>query len=445
MKLKIEKLIYEGYGLGRTKDKPVFVSKSVPGDELDIEIIKDNKSFSVGKINSIVSSSPKRIEPKCKHFNECGGCDHQNISYPDQLKFKDEIFKEVLRRQRVILNDSEESRDPSARPQDDIEIMKMIAGSNHPFFYRNSIRFFIKKINNKIEFCRHHYITNDLIPIQECYLQSETANNILKDLRALFNEKEEIGSLYQIKIRQGKMTDSFMVEMITNSEDLALRNEIISILKNIGGIRSIYHTVTPTGSLQNAKRYLIFGSPIILEKVDRYTFQISPESFFQTNSLGIKTLYDIIKEFAKVEMGESVLDLYCGTGSIGIFLSTFAKKVLGVDSVKSAVRDATDNARINKVSNCKFICDDVSLFLSSSVLKFDLVIVDPPRAGLKKEVVEQISKIDFKRLIYVSCNPATFARDIKLFEERGVKLQKVQPVDMFPQTYHIECVGELNK
>ena len=285
MKLKIEKLIYEGYGLGRTKDKPVFVSKSVPGDELEVKILKDNKSFQVGSIKKVISPSPKRIEPKCKHFDECGGCDHQNINYPDQLKLKDEIFKEVLSRAKI--NITSES---------------IIPGSNHPFFYRNSIRFFIKKINDKIEFCRHHYITNDLIPIQECFLQSETANKVLTDLKTLLSEKDEIGSLYQIKIRQGKMTGDFMVELITNSEELANKDEILSPLKSIDGIKSIYHTVTPAGSLRNARRHLVFGSAIIFEKVGKYTFQISPESFFQTNSLGIKTLYDVIKDFAKVDI-----------------------------------------------------------------------------------------------------------------------------------------------
>ncbi len=428
MKLKIEKIIFEGYGLGRTKDKPVFVSKSVPGDELEIEVLKENKSFMVGKIKSIISSSPKRIEPKCKHFNDCGGCDHQNIDYPDQLKFKDEIFKEVLSRAKI-----------------DVTPDPIIQGSSHPFFYRNSIRFFIKKFDDNIEFYRHHFLTNDLMPIKECFLQSETSNDILKNLKTLLNKNDEIGSLYQIKIREGKNMGEIMVELITNSEELILKDEIISILKTLEGIKSIYHTVSPAGSLKNARRHLIFGSPIIYEKVGKYTFQISPESFFQTNSLGIKTLYDTIKNFAKVEMGESVLDLYCGTGSIGIYLSTLAKKVLGVESVKSATRDAIDNARINKVNNCKFICDDVFRFLGSSVHKYDVVIIDPPRAGLKKEVIETISKINFKRLIYVSCNPATFARDIKLFESSKVMLRKVQPIDMFPQTHHIECVGELVK
>ena len=428
MKLKIEKLIYEGYGLGRTDSKPVFVSKSVPGDVLEVNILKDNKSYQIGIINKILSPSPKRIDAKCVHFDDCGGCDHQNINYPNQLKFKDDIFKEVLSRAKI-----------------DIVPETIIPGSNHPFFYRNSIRFFVKKINDKIEFCRHHYITNNLISIEQCLLQSETSNRIMQELKKLFNKSNEIASLYQIKIRQGKMTADFMVELITNDEELILKNDILSTLKNIKGIKSIYHTVTPAGSLRNAKRHLIFGPPIIFEKVGKYTFQISPESFFQTNSLGIKTLYDTIKDFAKIEIGDRVLDLYCGTGSIGIYLSTLAKSVLGVDSVQTAIRDATDNVRMNKTNNCKFVCNNVSSFLSSSVSGYDVVVVDPPRAGLKKDVVDLISRINFKKLIYVSCNPATFARDIGLFEDRGVKLKKVQPIDMFPQTHHIELVASLTK
>jgi 23S rRNA (uracil1939-C5)-methyltransferase len=431
MQLEIEKLIYGGYGLGHFDGKPVFVRKSVPKDKLKVKSCKVKKGYSEALIEDIIEPSPMRIDPPCPHFNKCGGCDHQNISYENQLKSKDEIFKEVLSRAKI-----------------DIVPETIIPGSNHPFFYRNSIRFFFMlKSDGSIAFARHKFDDpGKLIEIDSCLLQSETSNKILKLLKKHINDCiQHKSGLWQIKIREGKYTGEFMVEIITSEDVPEGREGIVKVLKNIPGVKSIYHTVAPSKSLINLHRNLIFGSPIIFEKIEHFTFQISPESFFQTNSLGVKTLYDVVKSMADIKIGESVLDLYCGTGSIGIYLSTLAKNVVGVESVTEAVRDANDNAKLNKIPNIKFICYDVLRFLSSSVLKSDTIIVDPPRAGLSSEIIDKLSTINCKRIIYVSCNPSTFARDIKLFENGGIKLIKVQPIDMFPQTYHMELVAKLTK
>lgn len=442
MKIKIEKLIFGGAGLGCLDDgkpfdnahgKPVFVKKTVPGDEIDIKITKDKKSYSEAVINKIIVPSPKRIIPQCKYFDRCGGCDHQNISYIDQLKFKQEIFEEVLKRAGV-----------------QIKSESIIAGSDASLYYRNSIRFFfLHKENGDIAFARKDYQNfNQLIEIDACLLQSETTNQILLDLKKRINKNvKDKKSFWQLKIRQGKMTSEFMVEIITTFEELPNKEGIVKTLKNIKGIKSIYHTIAPGKSLVKLRRHLIYGSGIIFEKVGPYKFQISPESFFQTNSLGIKTLYDQIKKYADIKVGDSVLDLYCGTGTIGIYLSTLAKEVVGVESVPEAIRDACDNAKINKINNIKSICNDVSKLNNLAIQQFSnpIIILDPPRAGLDKNVIQKLSKLDFKRLIYVSCDPSTFARDIKLFENYGLKLTKVQPIDMFPQTHHLECIGVIHR
>ena len=439
MKIKIEKLIFGGAGIGHLEDgkpfdnthgKPVFVKKTVPGDEVDIKITKDKKSYSEALISKIISPSAERIDSPCKYFDHCGGCDHQNISYPNQLKFKQEISEEVLKRAGI-----------------QIKTEPIIAGSDFPQYYRNSIRFFFIHKDNDISFGRKDYRDfNKLIEVDNCLLQSETANQMLSDLKIFINKKiKDKKTFWQLKIRQGKFTDEFMIEIITSFEELPEKEGIVKLLKNINGVKSIYHTVAPGKSLKNLKRHLIYGSPMIFEKIGPYKFQISPESFFQTNSLGIKNLYDQIKEYADIKMGDNVLDLYCGTGSIGIYLSTLAKEVVGVESVPEAIRDACDNAKLNKIQNIKFACSDVLKYLSFPVCKFNIIIVDPPRAGLNKNVIQKLSKLDFKRLIYVSCNPSTFARDIKLFENYGLKLTKVQPIDMFPQTHHLECVGVIHR
>jgi len=429
--IKIEKLVYEGLGLARKDGKIFFVKKSVPGDELEVAITKNKKNTIEAEIVNIVKPSADRIEPLCPHFNDCGGCEHMNISYENQLKYKDEIFKEVMSRAGI-----------------ETEVLDIIPGSNASTYYRNSIRFFFDiDQDNNISFARHNINSEKgLIDIESCLLQSETANEIMAKLKIFINTNiENKASFWQLKIREGKHTHEFMIELITSSDELPDEKGIVKILTAVSPeIKSIYHTVAPGKSLKQLRRKLIFGSPIIYEKIGKYKFQISPESFFQTNSLGVETLYNTIKKFAKVEIGDEVLDLYCGTGSIGIYLSTLAKKVIGVEIVPEAIRDAKDNAKINKIQNIEFFCDDSG---NGSLKQFEnaIIIVDPPRAGLSKDLILKLKSSNFKRLIYTSCNPATFARDIKLFEENGVKLKKVQPIDMFPQTHHIECVGLLSK
>ncbi len=435
MRIKIEKLIYEGWGLGHAEDgKAIFVKKAVPGDLLEVELTKEKSKYAEAILKDIIQPSPLRIEPQCSFFNLCGGCEHQNISYSDQMTQKEELFAETLSRASIKT------------------AVLPIIQAGEPVFYRNSNRFFLElDTDNNLHYCRHNYLyKNGLVEVKNCLLESEESNNIVETLVGFINTRiENKSAFWQIKTREGKATGEFMIEIITLSENLPQKQEIIEILRKIPGIKSIYQTVAKDRSLKNLKRFLLFGSPVIYEKIGKFTFQISPDSFFQTNSLGIKTLYDKIKEFAGIKIGENVLDLYCGTGSIGIYLSTLAKKVVGIEVVQNAINDAKANAKINKIQNCEFICADATKWLKNNKdIKFDKIIVDPPRAGLDKEIISLLYKLyNFKnfQLVYVSCNPATFARDILEFERVGVKLKKVQPVDMFPQTHHIECVGVLEK
>lgn len=433
MRVYIEKLVFGGDGFGRMEDgRPIFVSKAVPGDEVEVKISEDKKNYSKGVIEKIIKSSPDRVKPPCQYFEYCGGCDQQNISYQNQLKYKDEIFQEVLHRAKV-----------KVKPE------KIIVGSNHPFYYRNSIRFFFVSDKNKnIHFARHNFSDDSkFVVVESCMLQSEIANKILATIKDFINKNVLYkSSFWQLKIREGKRTGDVMIEIITADDELPEQNGIIKVLKNIKGVRSIYHTIAPGKSLLNLKRRLIFGSPIIFEKIGGFTFQISPESFFQTNSQGIRTLYDKIKEFADVKFGDRVIDLYCGTGTIGIYLSTLAKKVVGIEIVPEAIRDAIDNAKINKIKNCEFVCSDAMKWLKQNrKIKINIIIIDPPRAGVKKELIFDICNLDFDILVYVSCDPSTFARDLKIFEDKGIAVKKIQPIDMFPQTHHIECVGLLLK
>jgi 23S rRNA (uracil1939-C5)-methyltransferase len=365
----------------------------------------------------------------------CGGCDHMNISYNNQLKYKDMVLKEVLNRADI-----------------DTKALNIIPGSIEPYHYRNNIRFFFKlnhfslNTENKVYLARQNANNQKgLVNVGSCLLQSITANKLMAELKNCINDKiENKSNFWQLKIREGKKTGDLMLEIITSSHDLPGEKEIVKTMKNIRGVKSIYHTIAPGKSLINVKRRLIFGSPVIYEKIGKFKFQISPESFFQTNSEGAESLYKIIKEFAEIEIGDEIVDLFCGTGSIGIYLSTLAKKVVGIEVVPEAIRDAKDNAKINKINNIEFICADANK-IKPIDLSNKIIIVDPPRAGLKKELIKTISDSGFKRLIYVSCNPATFVRDLKLFETNKITAEKIQPIDMFPQTHHIEVVSRLIK
>ncbi len=435
LKVRIEKLVYEGWGIGHAENgRTLLVKKAVPGDLIEVKVVKDKKTFAECAIKEIIEPSLKRVNPPCPYFGQCGGCDHQNIAYQDQLKFKNAIFAETLSRAGI-----------------DLKPEPIWPVSPEPFYYRNSIRFFFRlDRDNRLSFARQASHSNGLVPIESCLLQSETANEIMRRIKNQINENiADRAGFWQLKIRQGKKTAEFMVEIITSMETLPGERGIVAELKSLSGIKSIYHTVAPAKSLKKMRRRLIFGSPIIREKIGRFIFQISPQSFFQTNPLGAKTLYDVIKKYADLGMGDRVVDIFCGTGTIGIYLSTLAKEVIGVEIVPEAVRDARDNAKINKVHNCQFICDDSENWLSANLSALcsplSIIILDPPRAGLTKRTIDLLSKTDFKKIVYVSCNPATFARDVKTFSEQGIELQKVQPIDMFPQTHHIECVGLLQK
>ncbi len=433
MIINVDKIVFPGFGLGRDdNNRPIFVYKAVPGDKVEIDILKDKKSHLYALIKKIIKPSNLRVNAKCPHFDQCGGCQHQNISYQNQLKIKQQTFQELLKEGEIKIKTEE-----------------IVAGSNYSYYYRNSMRFFFLLEKNKdITFARPDYYKKDLVPIEQCYLQSETSNKILITLKNYINDYVLYkSSFWQIKIREGKLTGEIMIEIVTTSEDLPNKVGIVSVLKSINGVKSIYHTIAFNKSLKNIKRKLIFGSPIIYEKVGKYKFQISPQSFFQTNSYGAKTLYDQIKDYADIKVGESLLDLYCGTGTIGIYLSTMAKKVTGIDVVQKAINDARDNAKLNHIQNCQFICSDLSKITDFNIKKYDCdcIVINPPRAGLSKKLVKCISKLKFKRLIYASCNPLTFIKDVSEFKNYNINLKKVQSIDNFPQTHHIECIGLLTK
>ena len=461
VELEISDLAYGGKSVAKLDGLVVLIkggstsltTSGIPGDIVKAEIVKKKSNFAEAKILEIVKESDLRTKPVCSHFGVCGGCTWQDLKYEEQLKFKTKQVKESLKHIGGF------SDFPIQEALDADEI----------FYYRNKMEYaFAPDSNQGLILGLHPKERFDKVfDLKECFLQSENANQIVDFVRKFAKEKKLIpydfkkrsGFLRFLAIREGKNTGETMVNLVTNEGEFPFKDEFCSQLtSNFPFVKSIVRNINSklASIAVGEKEELLAGDRTITEKLGKFRFEISSNSFFQTNTRQAEGLYEIVLNMADLQGKESVLDLYCGTGTISIFLSQKAKKVTGVESVKESVKNAERNAELNNVTNCEFICGEVKKVL----VKFsavggsayggvddkeipDLVVVDPPRAGLHKHVVKGLLAMKPPKIIYVSCNPATLARDLKLLCEEYYKLEKVQPVDMFPHTYHIETVVKL--
>jgi 23S rRNA (uracil1939-C5)-methyltransferase len=478
LELNITRYASEGKGIakinrniitpaGKVKDQNndeenyvVFVRDSYPGDKIVAQLKKIKKSYAEAYTVEIISASKYRIEPRCSYFGTCGGCKQQNLDYTAQLKFKEQFVKESFEHIGKLT---------------DYEFEEIIP-SEKIFYYRNKMEFSFsdKRWLTKEEVGSDEIIDRDfalglhipriydkVLDINECFLQSETSNEILNFTRTFFKErnvsiystKTHTGYLRNLVIRQSQNADGLMVNLVTSKEDDKLMTEYASgLLQNIPQITTIINNINLKKASVAIGDYekVYHGSGFIYDKIGNYTFRISANSFFQTNTLQAEKLYKTAMEFAQLNGSEIIYDLYSGAGTIAIYASASTEKIYGFESVESALKDASENAKINKVDNVEFVKADLyKSFLpvleNKKIPKPDVIIIDPPRSGMHKNTVNDVVKISPEKIVYVSCNPATQARDIKLFTESGYKLIKIRPVDMFPHTYHIENVAFLIK
>ena len=386
MKIKIEKMDHLGRGIGYNDGKIVFVPKAVMGDILDIEIISSHKKYDVGKINKIIQSSDNRVVAKCPYYNECGGCHISNLKYFDQVSFKKDKVIDMFKR---YLN---------------IDINPRVIDSEKEFEYRNKITYQVK--NGKIGLVD---INNNFIEIDNCLLVSDRVNKLLGVLK-----NEDLSMVTKIVIRE---CNNGLILSITG--DMNIDNIVSECLEiYINGVRRY--------SLEEGYLY-----------IDNLKYRVSDKSFFQINTDNIKRLYDEVIKYGNFTGSERVIDLYCGVGSISLYVSRYVKSVLGIEIVKEAINDANYNKKINNIDNASFICSDVSKIIDDNI-DGDILIVDPPRVGLDKHTREVINNANIKKIIYVSCDPMTLVRDIQQLDK--YKLDGVSVVDMFPQTEHVECV-----
>lgn len=436
---------YEGEGIAKMDGYPVFIEGALKGEKVRVKIVKVNKNFAYGKLLEVIEKAEGRVEPKCQYFKKCGGCKLQHMNYETQLDFKWERVKDCIRKIGGLSEDLVEYP---------------IGMEENPYKYRNKVQLPIglDKGNPVLGFYAPR--SHDIIDIEECLIQEEDANKISKITRdwieefnimpafvdGKFNKK---GLLRHVMIRKGFKTGEVMVVIVATRKDLKHIDEFIRKLEfHVEGLKSIILNVNPkdTNVILTPEYYTLWGEDYIQDYISEFKFNISPLSFFQVNPMQTEVLYNKALEYAKLTGKETVFDAYCGTGSITLFLSQKAKKVYGVEIVEPAIINARENAKINNVSNTEFFVgksEEVIPRLIKEGVKADVIVVDPPRKGCDIKLLQAIGETKPERVVYVSCDPSTLARDLKILDELGYKTEKVQPVDMFPQTAHIENVAKL--
>ena len=467
LELQITDYAFEGKGIAKiTRDDSgkkyvVFANGAYPGDIVKAELKRIKKSYAESKVVEVVSPSPDRTEPRCKYFGVCGGCKQQDLKYEIQLKYKAEQVKDIFERIGGLK---------------DFEILPIVP-SEKIFYYRNKMEFsFADKrwlwhgeIEEKDEIKDQNFALGLHIPrmfdkvldINECYLQSEESTKILNFTRdffkslgtSIYSTKTHEGYLRNLVIKQSHHTNDLMVNLVTSKLDEQLfgkyAEELLKVEPKITTIVNNINEKKAQVAIGDFEQ-VFYGNGVIFDKIGQFLFRISPNSFFQTNTIQAENLYKTALDFAEFSGDEIIYDLYSGAGTISIFVSPHVNEVYAFESVEDAVKDAHTNAELNKITNVHFELADLNksflpVIEKKSIPKPDVVISDPPRAGMNPKTVDDLIKLFVKKIVYVSCNPATQARDIKLLVEAGYKLIKIRPVDMFPHTYHIENVALLIK
>ena len=432
---------HNGEGVGKIEGFTVFVDGAISDEIVEIKIIKIEKNFGIGKLLKIIKASEYREEPQCAIYNKCGGCNIQHINYMGQLAFK---------RQRVV--------DAVTRigKLDNVIIHNTI-GMDNPYRYRNKVQLPVGNNNGKIQIGFYAPRSHEIIDMVTCHIQEEVADRISKLIREwmmkfkiqAYNEELGIGSIRHIMIRKAFKTEETMVVIVTNNNELNYQKELIDMLvdkvKNIASIIQNIN-VKKTNIILGEKCKTLWGKDTITDYIGEFQFKISPLSFFQVNPLQTEVLYNKALEYAELDGSQIVFDAYCGAGTISLFLAQKAKKVYGVEIVPEAIENAKENALNNSIFNTEFITGEAERIIPDLIekgIKADVVVVDPPRKGCDKALLISIATMSPQRIIYVSCDPGTLARDLGILESIGYKTLEIQPVDMFPQTAHVECVVKL--
>ena len=433
-----------GVGIGKYEGFTVFVEGGLIQDKVKVRINKSKKNYAVGDIVEIIEKSPFRVDRICSDdLKDCGGCQIQELDYNKQLELKTNEVKQVISRIGKLEN---------------VEIHETI-GMQSPCRYRNKAQFPIQNINGSTAIGCYKKKSHDVIPTDMCVIQHDINDKIIKIIKtyiqaynvSIYNETTHTGVLRHLVTKVGFTTNEVMVVLVANGTNLPHLNELASVLKeNILGFKTLVLNVNKakTNVILGKENKVIYGNGKINDYIGDLVFEISPLSFFQVNPVQTEVLYNKALEYAELKENDTVFDIYCGIGSISLFLAQKATKVYGIEIVEDAIKDAKINAKLNNLNNVEFYvgkAEEVVPKMYSEGKTANVVVVDPPRKGCDEKVLDTIVSMKPDRVVYVSCNPSTLARDLAYLDERGYKCVEIQPVDMFPHTMHVECCAKIVK
>jgi len=439
--LKIDDLAMGGEGIGRSSGMAVFVPHSVPGDELKVKIIELKKNFAKAMIIDVIKPSEERVTPKCPLARKCGGCQWQHISYPAQLTNKTKIVRDTLERighlKGIKVND--------------------IIGMEEPWSFRNKIQYPISRLKNTVVMGYYGQGTHDIVDVNACPIEHPKLSRVAKIVKdalnkfdhSTFDEHHGKGLFRFLRARIGFGTGEVVLIFVTGEKAIPgskeLIKEIIDRCKrddiNVVGICQNLNPRVTNVVLGEVNR-TIWGRDFLYDKIGDLKFKVTSNSFYQTNPVQTEILYKKALEYAQLSGDETVIDAYSGIGTVALLFAKHSQFVYGIEEVREAVHDAAENAELNKIENCRFNIGKVEKLLPE-LKEGDILILDPPRGGCEEKVLKTTAKSKFKKVIYISCNPATLARDLAYLSNNGFKVEEVQPVDMFPHSFHIETVTRL--
>lgn len=444
-----------GKSLAKVDGKVIFIENVVPGDVVDVRLMKNKKDWAEGVPIHTHSLSADRVTPFCSHFGVCGGCQWQMLPYEKQLQYKHKQVEETLKRIGKVA----------------LPVCLPILGAAETRHYRNKVeytfgnkRYLLKEeltdesVNGQQDVAGFHAkgFFDKVVDIKECFLQAEPTNAIrlavkelgIKNNWPFYDIRNHTGFLRTMQVRLCTTRELMVNIVVAENDEQKIKLLMETIAKQFPEITTLLYTVNTkwNDSMFDLEPVVYHGKGYVIEKLEDFQFKIGPKSFFQTNTKQGEQLYKVTRDFAELTGTETVYDLYCGTGSIGIFVSKLAKKIIGVEMIEAAIEDAKENATLNNLSSAAFFAGDVIDICNDEFFaehgKPDVIITDPPRAGMHEKLVKKILDMAAPTVVYVSCNPATQARDLLLLDEKYI-VAKVQPVDMFPHTHHIENVVQL--
>ena len=434
---------FQGEGIAKIDGLTIFIPKAIKGEKIKVLIVKVLTSHAFGKIIEIINPSENRVESECTTYKRCGGCSLRHVKYKETLKMKQNAVQSLVNKS---LNNK-------------IKVEETL-GMEHPYHYRNKAQYPVGlNKDGKPVIGVFANRTHEIIPIDTCFIQNKQTEEIAKYIFkflvdnnvSFYDEKAQKGLVRHIVTKIGIKTNEIMCIIVINGREIPNESKMISELTSkFSSIKTIVKNINTknTNVILGNENINLYGDGYITDKLGDYTFKISPMSFYQVNPIQAERLYELGVKFADITKEDVVFDLYCGIGTISLFMSKFAKKVYGVEIVDEAIIAAKENARINNVYNTEFIAGDVEKVLDNLVnvkqIIPDIIMVDPPRRGLDNTSIENIKKVLPKKLVYISCNPATMVRDINMMEGE-YQIKEIQPVDMFPSTGHVEAVCLLSR